>query len=118
MEFVLAFQKAIEVYDGYTDPHARQQASLAWQQYMMAMGAAGVLRGGKQLDPRRASSVSFHDGQRRLRHGPSMPSEVLFGGYVVIDVATLDEALKWAEQSPSSHAGHTEVIPVLPTAGA
>jgi len=32
----------------------------------------------------------------------------------VINVETLAEALNWAELSPSSSAGFTEVIPVLP----
>jgi hypothetical protein len=118
MEFVLAFQQPLEVYEEYSAPHARQQVSQAWKQYMMAMGAAGVLRGGKQLDPRRASTVSFFEGRRQLRHGPSVLSDALLGGYVVIEVDTLEDALKWAELSPSSLAGFTEVIPVLPIPGA
>jgi hypothetical protein len=117
MEFVLAFQQPIEVYEAYGTPEAHAQ-SQAWKHYMMSMGAAGVLRGGKQLDPRRASTVSFHEGRRQLRHGASSLSEALLGGYVVIEVDTLEDALKWAELSPSSLTGCTEVFPVLPIPGA
>ncbi|WP_079500357.1 YciI family protein [Paraburkholderia hospita] len=38
----------------------------------------------------------------------------MFGGFVVVSVETLEEALNWAELSPSASAGYTEVIPVLP----
>jgi hypothetical protein len=117
MEFVLAFQQPIEVYEEYSAPNSRQQVALAWKQYMTSMGAAGILRGGKQLDPRRASTVSFFEGRRQLRHGPSALSDALLGGYAVIDVESLEDALKWAELSPSSLAGFTEVLPVLPVPG-
>ncbi|WP_436195120.1 YciI family protein [Paraburkholderia hospita] len=38
----------------------------------------------------------------------------MIGGFVVVSVETLEEALNWAELSPSASAGYTEVIPVLP----
>ncbi|AUT72516.1 hypothetical protein C2L64_30680 [Paraburkholderia hospita] len=38
----------------------------------------------------------------------------MFGGFVVVGVETLEEALNSAELSPSPSAGYTEVIPVLP----
>jgi hypothetical protein len=81
---------------------------------MGAMAAAGVMRAGTQLDPRNASTVRVRDGQRQVQDGPSPEVHALFGGFVVINVETLEEALNWAELSPSSSAGYTEVIPVLP----
>ncbi len=74
------------------------------------MAAAGVMRAGKQLDPRNASTVWVRDGQRQVHGGPSPEGHPLFGGFVVINVETLEEALNWAELRPSSSAGYTEVI--------
>jgi hypothetical protein len=51
---LFAFQKPPNVYEIYADPLKGQQVSLAWKQYMSAMAAAGVMRVGKQLDPRNA----------------------------------------------------------------
>lgn len=115
MEFVLAFQQAADVDEIHADPLKGQQVSLAWKQYMGAMAAAGVMRGGTQLDPRNASTVRVRDGRRQVQDGPSPEGHALFGGFVVIDVETQEQALHWAELSPSSSAGYTEVIPVLPS---
>ena len=118
MEFVLAFQQPPNVYETYADLLKGQQVSLAWKQYMGALAAAGVMRAGTQLDPRNASTVRVRDGQRQVQDGPSPEAHALFGGFVVINVETRAEALHWAELSPSSSAGFTEVIPVLPIARA
>jgi hypothetical protein len=40
MEFVLAFQQPIEVYEEYGAPQGHKQQAQAWRQYMMSMGAA------------------------------------------------------------------------------
>ncbi|MGF6776797.1 YciI family protein [Paraburkholderia sp. GAS334] len=114
MEFVLAFQQPPNVYETYADLLKGQQVSLAWKQYMGALTAAGVMRAGTQLDPRNASTVRMRHGQRQVQDGPSPEAHALFGGFVAINVETQAEALHWAELSPSSSAGYTEVIPVLP----
>ncbi len=114
MEFVLAFQQPAYVHELYADPLQGQQVSLAWQQYMGAMSAAGVMRSGAQLDARNGRTVRVQDGQRQVQDAASQPAHALFGGYVVIDVETLEQALDWAERSPASSAGYTQVIPVLP----
>lgn len=72
------------------------------------------MRAGTQLDPRNASTVRVRDGRRQVQDGPSPEGHALFGGFVVVRVETLEEALNWAELSPSASAGYTEVIPVLP----
>ncbi|KAA1003587.1 hypothetical protein FVF58_35610 [Paraburkholderia panacisoli] len=113
MEFVLAFQQPPNVYETYADLLKGQQVSLAWKQYMGALAAAGVMRAGRQLDPRNASTVRVRDGQRQGQDGPSPDAHALFGGFVVINVETQAEALHWAELNPNSSAGYTEVIPVL-----
>jgi hypothetical protein len=85
----------------------------AWRHYMDAMAAEGILRGGNRLDPFGATTVRVRGGHRQVLDGPYAQTKDLLGGYVVIDVPSLDEALKWAERSPSSAAGSTEVRPVM-----
>lgn len=109
MEFVLAFQQGLPSPVDRADPEAqtrRQQLSLAWKDYMGAMASAGVLRAGKQLDP--SSSVIIGCTPS------SAPSTVQLGGYALLDVPSLKEALFWAERSPANQHGYTQVLPVLP----
>ena len=114
MEFILAFQQPSNGDDAYADPLKGQQVFLAWKEYMGAMAAAGVMRPGTQLDPRNGSTVRVRNGHRQVQDGPSREGQALFGGFVVISVGALEEALHWAELSSSASAGYTQVIPVLP----
>ncbi|MBU6257099.1 MAG: YciI family protein [Bradyrhizobium sp.] len=113
MEFVLTFHQPAEVYETNADPVRGAAPMQAWRQYMDAMQAAGVLRGGNRLDAFGATSVRVRDGRRQVQDGPYAETKDLLGGYVVVEVPSLDEALKWAERSPSSAVGSTEVWPVM-----
>ena len=44
--------------------------------------------------------------------GQFAETKEMLGGYVIIAVSSLDDALTWAARSPSSAAGSTEVRPV------
>jgi hypothetical protein len=113
MEFVLTFQQPVSIYEQHADPKLGPPAMMAWKAYMDAVAAAGVMRGGNRLDPFALTSVRVRDGKRQVQDGPFAESKELLGGYIVIDVPSLDEALRWAERSPSSLYGSTEVRPVM-----
>jgi hypothetical protein len=49
---------------------------------------------------------------RQIQDGPYAETREIAAGYIVIEVPSLDEALRWAERSPSSVTGSTEVRPV------
>lgn len=116
MEFVLAFNESVAASQANIDPVKGPAALQAWMQYMDAMAGAGVMRGGNRLDPFAGTAVRVRNGQRQVQDGPYADTKDLLGGYVVIDVPSLDEALKWAERSPSSLNGSTGVWPVMPMA--
>jgi hypothetical protein len=44
-----------------------------------------------------------------VQDGPFADTKELLGGYVLIDVPSLDEALTWAERAPSAGRGSCEV---------
>lgn len=113
MEFVLTFRQPAEIHERQADPVQGPPSLAAWRQYMDAMGAAGVLRGGKRLDALSGTAVQVRDGRRQVQDGPYADSKDLLGGFVIIDVPSLDEALRWAERSPSSQVGRTDVFPVM-----
>lgn len=56
----------------------------------------------------------MRDGKRQIHDGPYADTKEHLGGYFIIDVEGLDQALDWAARSPNVGTGTTEVRPVLP----
>jgi hypothetical protein len=113
MEFVLTFNQPAAVHESNMDPVTGPPAMMAWKAYMDEMAAAGVMRGGNRLSPQSATTVRVREGRRQVQDGPFADTKDLLGGYVVIEVASLDDAIAWAAQSPSSLTGSTEVRAVM-----
>jgi hypothetical protein len=85
-----------------------------WAAYSQALVEAGALVGGEALEgPETASTVRVRDGKRVVTDGPFIESKEVVGGFYVIDVANLDEALEWAARIPNVHFGTVEVRPVV-----
>ena len=113
MEFVLTFLQPTEAAEAYSDPAKAPALMKPWQLYMDARKEAGVLRGGTRLDYFSTTTVRVRNGKRQVQDGPFAETKDLLGGYVVIDVPSVDEALRWAERSPSALVGGTDVRPVI-----
>jgi hypothetical protein len=112
MEFVLTFHQPAEVFEVNDDPVRGVAPMQAWKLYMEAMVAAGVLRGANRLEQFAPTAVRVRDGKRQVQDGPFADTKDLLGGYAVVDVDSIDEALKWAERCPGSAVGVTLVWPV------
>lgn len=85
-----------------------------WAAYSEALIEAGAMVTGEALQgDDTASTVRVRDGERIVTDGPFIESKEVIGGYYVIDVADLDEALDWAARIPNSHFGTIEVRPVM-----
>lgn len=85
-----------------------------WAAYSEALVSAGAMVAGEALQgAETASTVQVRDGKRIVTDGPFIESKEVIGGYYVIDVANLDEALDWAAKIPNSHFGTVEVRPVM-----
>ncbi|HLL88618.1 MAG TPA: YciI family protein [Tepidisphaeraceae bacterium] len=93
----------------------RQTYWAAWTAYGKALGQAGVMAGGNALQgPGTATVVRVAGERRQVQDGPFADSKEQLGGFFVIDVPSLDDALAWAERAPcTSMGGAIEVRPVL-----
>jgi hypothetical protein len=69
-----------------------------------------VFAGGLQLSDN-AKVVRVQDGATTLTDGPFAETKEQVGGFWVIDVADLDEALEWAEKAAEACRGPIEVRP-------
>jgi hypothetical protein len=86
----------------------------AWGAYTQALIAAGVMRGGSALRPAlTATTVRVRDGRRDVHDGPYADTKEHLGGFYIIEVADLDEALAWAAKNPAASSGAVEVRPVF-----
>lgn len=72
---------------------------------------AGILRAAEGLHPSSKGVRIHYDGAARsVSAGPFDPPTALVGGYWLIEVASLDEAVAWMERCPNPNEdGHSEV---------
>ena len=86
--------------------------------YHAALVKSGALVGGERLRPTStATSVRVRDQKAVILSGPYAETQEQLGGYYVIDVPDLDEAIESAKRCPSARSGTIEVRPVWPTSG-
>lgn len=94
-------------------PTEREQGMAAYTSYTEALTKAGALRGGNRLQPSSVSTtIRLTDGKSQVLDGPYADSKEQLGGYYLIDVPDLDEAISWAARCPATVHGIVEVRPV------
>jgi hypothetical protein len=75
--------------------------------------AQGKIVEGHQLQPANtATTVVLNRGESRLIDGPFMEAKETIGGYAIVDVADLDEAIALFRAFPSP-SGRAEIRPVV-----
>ena len=75
--------------------------------------AKGVYIDGDELKPTAtATTLRPYKGQLATTDGPYAETKEQLGGYYLIEVPSLDEALKWAAKCPGSWGGSIEVRPL------
>jgi hypothetical protein len=119
MQYMLMFFDTAENQTPPTDPVQARAYMGAWGAYIGALHASGVAVNGHGLQSRStATTLRLKDGKRQVQDGPFADTKEQLGGYFVIDVPTLDDALEWAARCPVAATGAVEVRPVLvPPAG-
>ena len=64
-----------------------------------------------------ATSVRVQDGRRLVTDGPFAETREQLGGYFVIDVDNLDQAIEIAAHIPAGRFGTVEIRPVVQVSG-
>lgn len=83
--------------------------------YTQDLIKAGVMRAGSELKPvATATTVRVRGGKVLSTDGPFAETNEQLGGYYLIDVPNLDEAVKWASKCPGAKTGSIEVRPLNP----
>jgi hypothetical protein len=82
--------------------------------YTEDIQANGQHLAGDPLQPiATATTVRVRDGKTLTTDGPFAETKEILGGYYLVDVPSLDEALAWAERCPGAQFGTIEVRPLM-----
>lgn len=85
----------------------------AWQAYHQALVQAGVIAGGHALQPPvTGTTVRVAAGQRQVQDGPYADTKEQLGGFIDVELPSLDAALDWAARCPAAATGAVEIRPV------
>jgi len=114
MQFALLVYESPEAFatrnGDKTDPYIG-----AWRAYHKALVEAGIYLGGDPLQlPETGSTVRLKEGKRRVQDGPFADTKEQFGGFMILELPSLDAALDWAARCPAASAGAVEVRPLAP----
>jgi hypothetical protein len=115
VQYLLMAMETDDAFAARTDPDRTEAYWSSWTGYIEALQASGILRAAGGLQgPDAATTVRTADGRRTVQDGPFADSKEHLGGYFLIEVADLDEAIEWAARCPSSGYASVEVRPLLP----
>src|SRR5687768_7319171 len=110
---LLVYEKPADF--AHRDPSVAAGAYVgAWREYYRAMVDAGVhVPGGNPLDvPETATTVRLRDSKRQIQDGPYASTKEQLGGFILLDLPSLDAALEWAARCPAASYGAVEVRPL------
>ena len=95
-------------------PQDKEQDFGRWMQYTKDLKTAGVMLGGEALQPTTtATTVRVRNGKTHNTDGPFAETKEQLGGFYLIDVPNLDQALAWAAKCPGAAYGTIEVRPTM-----
>jgi len=95
-------------------PEDIQAEMNAYWGFEEAVRKAGVHLAGEGLHPiNTATTVRVREGKTVTTDGPFAETHEHLGGFYLIDVNNLDEAIQWAAKIPGSASGSIEVRPVM-----
>jgi hypothetical protein len=116
MQFALLIYHSPEEFamrnNDYDDPHLG-----AWRAYYKALVEAGVYVGANALEvPETGTTVRLKERKRRVQDGPYADTKEQLGGFIILELPSVDCALGWAARCPGASIGAVEVRPLAPEA--
>jgi len=84
-----------------------------WVTLLGELKAAGVLLDSNGLAPvANATTVRVRNGKTLTTDGPFAETHEQFGGFFLLELPDLDEAIRWAEKIPHATYGSVEIRPL------
>jgi hypothetical protein len=100
MKYLLTFVRdEDQMYEG--NDEEMKAGMEAWNEFNREAIDAGVMIADEALElPNTAKTVRVTDGEPVVTDGPFAETKEQLGGFALIDVASLDEAIAWAKRVP------------------
>ena len=78
--------------------------------YTRELQAAGIMQAGAPLMPSdKGAKVTVRESKQRVVDGPFTEAKEVLGGFYMVDVPTLADAIAWAAKCPGARHGTMEV---------
>lgn len=114
MRFALLIYESPEAFATRKTEHIHSYTG-AWRAYYKALVEAGVYVDGDPLQlPETGTTLRIQDGKRSVQDGPYADTKEQLGGFIILELPSLDAALDWAARCPTASAGAVEVRPLAP----
>jgi len=99
--------------DQALSPEEAEERTGRYATWVEEANARGVLRGGERLRPTSdATTVRVREGETVTVDGPFAETKEQIGGYFVVEVDDLDQAIAAAAMLPAAETGAIEVRPI------
>jgi len=112
MQYMLLIYGDESAWEGMSEEE-RAAGDSMWVEYTKWLKDSGAYVAGDALAPTTAATkVRIRDGKTMTTDGPFAETKEQLGGYYLIDVENLDEAIGAAARCPGAFVGTMEVRPV------
>ncbi len=109
----LRYMLLISADEAQVDDVVSDEGVRAFNTWMDDLVRRGVIRAHEGLEPSRtATTVRVRDGRVAVTDGPYTEAKEHIGGFALIEVDSLDEAVEIAAGHPASAMGQVEIRPV------
>lgn len=113
MQYMLLINEDESIYAGENGAEIMEKTLAAHMKLAEDFVQAGVAFSGERLKPAEtATTIRWNNGEHSVHDGPFAETHEELGGYYIIDVASLDDAIDWAKRIPVPGKGAIEVRPV------
>jgi len=114
MRFIITARPADDRTPQTPDAPFDEALFTAYMKFNEEMHKAGVLVAAEGLNPAgRGARVHVKNGKRAVVDGPFAESKELVGGFYILEVPSLDEAIAWALRAPTG-LGFDDVMEIRP----
>ncbi len=112
MRYIMLVYETPADLDRRDDP-AGDSYIAAWRAYYKALVEADVYVGGAPLkQAATATTVRLREGRRQVQDGPFAEAKEELGGFLILELPSLDAALDWAARCPAAAGGAMEIRPM------
>ena len=100
--------------DANASPAEQAEMYQAYDAFTKELEARGAMKSGEALQPTTsATTVRVRNGKTATTDGPFAETKEQLGGFYLVDVKNLDEAIEAAAMIPGAKQGSIEIRPIM-----